>query len=287
MTFEKPLKFGSLVNHHLSLYVILFILYSPQILSQTTKQNNAVIDMSVNNGLLTLDVVNIRLDIVLQTIAKSANFDLHINGELNQTISSSINSVPLGDAVKILAGNNSTVMILGDTQQNDQRIIREVWIYSTGNKIFENANTLPVVTDAYQISLSKNTPAENNVNTIRLLKDIIEQDDSGSERKNAIQELAMIGDLAALETLEIGLGDDDDTVRNEVIKALSQIDEQRSSLALGQVILGDPDPAMRMEALESIAWHNPDIARIFVDAAAIDDTDMSVRDTAEKILLDL
>jgi HEAT repeat protein len=67
-----------------------------------------------------------------------------------------------------------------------------------------------------------------------------------------------------------GLGDSDTTVRKKVVQTFAKINDERIPLWLGQVLMGDPDSEVRLEAVQAVARKEGDIAGIFLQAATGD-----------------
>jgi hypothetical protein len=72
-------------------------------------------------------------------------------------------------------------------------------------------------------------------------------------------------------------------VRMKVMQALAKIDDERIPLWLGQVLMGDPSPEVRLEALRAVAQKEGDVAKIFIDAAT-DDSSKLVSEAALQLI---
>ena len=68
----------------------------------------------------------------------------------------------------------------------------------------------------------------------------LQHDPDPTVRARAVTALEQIGGEVAATALETGLGDDNPSVRRIVVQALGNVQDERVSLWLGQILIGDP-----------------------------------------------
>ncbi len=106
--------------------------------------------------------------------------------------------------------------------------------------------------------------------TVTALVFSLQHDPSPTVRARAVTMLERIGGEVAATGLETGLGDDIPSVRMKVVQALGNVQDERVSLWLGQMLMGDPSADVRLMAVQAIAQQGGDTARLFLEAAAED-----------------
>jgi hypothetical protein len=82
-----------------------------------------------------------------------------------------------------------------------------------------------------------------------------------------------------IEGIEANLGNPDASARMEVVSLLESIESDRIVPLLGQILFGDPDPGVRLAAMEALARQRGEAAKAFLEAAT-NDRDTAVRETA-------
>lgn len=102
-------------------------------------------------------------------------------------------------------------------------------------------------------------------------------------RRRAALALEDIGGEAAVNALEAGLGDDDPSIRSAVVNSLGRIGSERAVMAIGQTIIGDPDPETRRTAVLALDGHEGGAVEAFLQAAQKDRA-ASVRQAAGWLL---
>jgi len=110
--------------------------------------------------------------------------------------------------------------------------------------------------------------------TLENLAFALRHDPDPEVRIRAVSVLEGIGGSAAVTALVTGLGDSDTAVRKKVVQTFAKINDERIPLWLGQVLMGDPEPEVRLEAVQAVARKDGDIARIFLQAATGDSSNL-------------
>ena len=255
------------------------------------------IEVTFQEGMLTINTQNTTLAQVLRGIATAVGFKTLIYGELSaQTITRQFVERSLPEVMHDLLQDQSWAMLYPSFQDRDttQRPVK-LWVFGTP---FENAHSQTFALETVEEPASQQVgpsrslarfdagshpkttenESEHNVQARALVENQI-----SSKRIQAIFALEYIGDEDAARALETGLGDPDPSVRIHVIEALERLKADRALPAFGQVLYGDTDPKVRLVAVQAIARQRSEAARAFLNVAA-KDKNPTVRITAMRAL---
>ena len=291
---------------------------SRDILASESADNIAQIDVRIDSGLLSLHSRDAPLAEVLTEIGRQASFELVMEGELGYPVSKSFSNEPLTRALHRLLSGTNFIMVYGpseDTVSPPNLVTLRIYGITPGARssigapAFESSEDLSqeaaIARRAVALGLGPVPDHDSG-----LFEDLAGLD--GDERRDAMQWLADLGDLAAVnalrhflaldrdpavrgeaalalksvggeaasEALVLGLGDVDPDVRFQVGEA----DDFRNTLVLGQVFFGETDPEVRMSAIAGLSRVNSEAAWAFLEIAAQDPHEQ-VRDYANAILM--
>jgi hypothetical protein len=104
-----------------------------------------------------------------------------------------------------------------------------------------------------------------------------------SSREQAITELQRIGSDTAVAVIATVLGDIDAKLRCHAVESLGRVDNNYAVPLLGQALLGDKDPTVRLSAVRSFANQNNEVSRAFLNTA-LQDKDAQVQALARQAL---
>ncbi len=284
--------------------------------------NIAQIDVRIDSGLLSLHSRDAPLAEVLAEISRQAGIELVVEVELGYPVSKSFSNEPLARALQRLLSGTNYIMIYGpseDTVSPPYPVALRIYGISpgarssTGAPAFEGGEDLSqeaaIARRAVALSLGPVPDHDSG-----LFEDLAGLD--RDQRRDAMQWLADLGDLAAVEALRhflaldpdpavrgeaalalrsiggeaatealvLGLGDVDPDVRFQVVEAIGEADDFRNTLALGQVLFGETDPEIRMSAIAGLSRVSSEAALAFLEAAAQDPHEQ-VRDYANDIVM--
>jgi hypothetical protein len=253
--------------------------------------------VELRDGRLSVSATSISIEVLMQQVGAAANFDVLAYGDLSdQSGSWSFSNLPLGEAIrKLLRDINTIITYLPVSPEDAERRISRIYLLGSNS-----ANVSPIRVQTVEPGLDNQlrlVQAQASDSQSRLaaidrsegltdeitlenLAFALRHDPDPEVRIRAVTALEGIGGAAAVTALEAGLGDSDPAVRKKVIQAFGKIDDERIPLWLGQVLMGDPQPEVRLEAVQAIARKAGDIARIFLQAA----TDDSSKDVSEAAL---
>jgi len=104
-----------------------------------------------------------------------------------------------------------------------------------------------------------------------------------SSREQAITELQRIGSDTAVAAIATVLGDDDSQLRHHAVESLAMTDNDNAVLLIGQTLIGDRDPSVRLAAVRFFAAQNSEVSRAFLNTA-LKDKDPQVQSLARQAL---
>lgn len=114
---------------------------------------------------------------------------------------------------------------------------------------------------------------------IQALGEVVERHGDDAMRYLALDLLTDIGNDAAVQAVERGLGDENPLFRSNAVATLGDIVAADAARSLGQVVFGESDPSVRLLAVESLALRQGEPVKAFLKAAAVD-PDPAVREAA-------
>ncbi len=242
---------------------------------------------------------------VLQAVADAAKFELIAVGGLSISTTIGFHGVNLEDAINTLTENWSKIIIRTNTGPENWRPVR-VWVFGvpgltdTGQEGIpadkaESATVLPrpvlaelpvelVDTDPdIRIAGIQQLYGFRQERAVHELGEILDGDRDASVRAGAINALIKIGGETAFLAVTAGLGDEQASVRRLVLQALVALEPTQAIQYLGQAVLGDTDPVVRLKAVELLSQTSHPAAQAFLNSAT-DDSDENVKRVASAVL---
>ena len=267
---------------------------------QSTHISPGLNEVDYRDGRLTLSASNTTLVELMLLIGARADFDVVIYGDITrQTETWSFFDMPLAEAIEELLGEYSAMVSYrqGKEDNNAPRISR-VYLLGTesdGEDLIHINRVEPTLDNRLLMAQAQGGSLRDRLTgidrlqgltdefTVKNLAFSLKHDPDPEVRSRAATALGEIGGVFAASALEAGLGDEHASVRIDVVQALAGLDDERISLWLGQIIMGDSSTAVRLEALRTMALYDTKLNRIFLQAATADKS-QSVRDVAVKLL---
>ena len=256
--------------------------------------------VAFHDGRLSVTTKNTSIVEIMLLVGEKADIEIVAYGDLSdQTGSWSFSNLPLADAIKKLLNDINAIITFSSTSDPDaESRISKIYLLGQGSTRVSlmRINTVePSLDNQLRMDQAQtgDTPerlaaierSEGMVDelTVENLAFALKHDPNPVVRSRAVKALGQIGGSVAASALEAGLGDDDLAVRKKVVQALGKVEDERISLWLGQVIMGDPDVEVRLAALHAIALKDDDTARVFLEAAA-GDSSTALSEAAQRLL---
>jgi hypothetical protein len=244
-----------------------------------------------NEGRLSVSATDISVTALLRLIGDDAGFEVVAYGDLNDhTGSWSFSDLPLPAAIgKLLRDTNSIVTYRSANHAGVEAQIFRIYLLGSSS-----ATAGPIRIETVEPGLDNQLRLDQaqlgNVQsrladidraegltdeiTLQNLAFALRHDPDPEVRIRAIGALENIGGAAAVTALETGIGDQDARVRKKLMQTFANIDDERIPLWLGQVLMSDPAPEVRLEAVQAVARKEGAIAKRFLQAATGDYSSM-------------
>lgn len=231
----------------------------------------AVFQVRVAGDGVSIDAQDVPLAAVLARIARDAGFQLYLDEQAGASKGSWwFQGLPLEEALSRLVRPYNLLLFFepGKGQQARPRISA---LY-----------VLPAPSGADSLSAIDAPPSTEKGEAQHLI-DLIKGDGDLTTRRQALADLADL-DASTVETAFAAvIGVKEAELRRDVVTSLGRRGSADSLLILGQVALGDPDPGVRLAAVEALAREGGEQARNFLKQA-LKDKDETVRQGAGRLL---
>lgn len=248
---------------------------------------------------------------ILFAVAEAAQFEIVTWGDLGVSTTVALDGVSVDQAIETLTGKRSKVVLRAGTGPEDRRPV-QVWVFgdtdftgvtaetrdyrpvsATAPTTPDRTGTMDAPTDLptqltdsepdMRIAAIQQLYGFEQERAITVLGDILDHDQDPAVRSEALRALTNIGGQTAFAAVTAGLGDELPRVRREVMQALVSLEPAQAVQYLGQVVIGDPDPGLREDAVEILSRQHHPAARALLRAAT-DDPDEHVRQAARASL---
>jgi hypothetical protein len=269
----------------------------PGIAQAATKAPPPIMEITFQNDLISADLVDAPLIDVLQRIQQEFGFKAHFHGDLTEPITLSFTELPLEKCLRLLTANQAISVASASTssspEQSEAKQIAEIWVLSrsanpkTGNTP-PAAQVIPTPEPTDDTAVLREEPLEQF--------DIGEQEGVSLEQvlntpnadkfslHQAIQRLIQNGDAASVMAMAAFLDNEDKEVRQLLVNGISSINNTESTQVLGQVVQNEPDPKIRLTALQALGQRKDDAAAQALLEKAVNDADEEVKNMADQLL---
>ena len=275
---------------------LLFADVTSSVLAETVSPP-LIMDITVQDDLISAVLVNAPLIDVLQQIKQEFGFKAHFHGNFTELITLSFTDIPLGKCLRQLTANHSlSVVSLPATralEEDAAKQISEVWILSR-SKTSKTFNIPPAEPLTPAPALTNETinsdgefpeqPENEEQESVPLDQLLNNPNTDKSALQKAITDLAEIGDSASVMALAEFLDNEDKEVRQLLINGISSFQNEESTQVLGQVLQTDSDPEIRKIAVRALGRRqNDSVAKAFVKEA-LNDADEEVKALADQLI---
>jgi hypothetical protein len=269
--------------------------------------------VTVADGRLSVRLGEAPLEAVLEAIAAQTDVAITVRGDPGTVHAQAFADLPLDAGIRRLAGARRLLMFFRD--EGDRRAVpRLIAVRVYGDRPAADLARARPLTRTLGKAAQKPTPTPgppappppgyqelaskdktSRLGAIRglarqadeaaleMLGALAAHDADATVRRIAATALGNIGGEAVVPALEAALADADVEVRIQAMRGLHAIDPEAAAAPLGELVLGDPDPGLRRQAINLLATLRGEEAHATVELAASDPDD-SVRQVAEKAL---
>lgn len=192
-------------------------------------EHRGELQLTVDEGLVSLAARNVPLEDVLREIALQHELRLVQHVVLDRVVSIEIERAPLPDLLDELFEDESYQLYRAVERAKDpdvgEPIPGSLWVFSEGSAV------APAATAYFEVVLLEG---------------------AAGEKKEAILNLRRLGTPGAVQALSMALGDEDSRIRNAALEALSQIGGDEALAAIASATVHD-DPRARGDATYALA----------------------------------
>ncbi len=266
------------------------------------------LDLTVRNGMVTLDAQAAPLGEVMRALSEKADFRLVMKQDLRAPVTWRLDEVPIEQAVTRLLARVSSVALYAPEGDGNGSVLSEVRILRGGN------NDAPLVEHRTALAAAQNTPglsegpatpgnqastpkeaARNQLASIGNLRpaagevgpiDYALDDGDAADRRRAAQLAAKRRPDLAHNALTGALSDPDPVVRLRAVQGLTRLGGEQAVTILSQVLLEDSEPRIRRIAAVGLGRINTESA-FWALMEANSDPEQSVRESVNAALVAL
>ncbi len=213
--------------------------------SEPTTSEQPVLNISIHDGLLALDVRNVAMASVLEAIGEQAGIIINIHPpRLDQLITLSFPSRPIDEGLKRILGKTTYVMTYREKPAvNSLRSLAELYVSGQSD---------PGLAQPAQVLNIARTPARHVIDTTNAADKAIAltTDPDAKIRRKAISMLAKFDDPVTHVALINALNDQDTDVQLEALEVVGMLEPQIAIGALEIVRATNKNPVARALAAE-------------------------------------
>jgi hypothetical protein len=230
--------------------------------------------VTVDRGVLAVDVRDMPLDEVLRTISEQSGVNITVHSGGAAKVTQTFSGVGLDDGIRRLAPASNVVLVYGSAEAEGRpgatRLV-EVHVYETSK------SPVTAVVDPQQRSTQLRTVRElsrkahaQEPGALASLVGLLTGDPDPAIRRSAAEALASLREPEAVNALRSGASDQDPTVRGRSLLSLGQMRDEGSVAIIAQGAMRDPDASVRRSAVWALSTLQSEDARRALEVAASD-----------------
>jgi len=230
--------------------------------------------VTVDRGVLTVDVRDMPLDEVLRTISDRSGVNITVHSGGATKVTQTFSGLGLDEGIRRLAPAYNVVLVYGSAEPEGRpgatRLV-EVHVYETSK------SPVTAVVDPQQRSTQLRTVRElsrrahaREPGALTSLADLLARDPDPAVRRSAAEALASLREPEAVTALKTGAADQDPTVRGSSLTSLGQMRDENSVGLVAQGATRDPDPTVRRSAVWALSTLQSEEAHRALEVAASD-----------------
>jgi len=263
-----------------SLYLCIAFVFN-QGISQYAYAEGGLVNIRVTNNKVSLNAKNISLKEVLLALCDKANIQLVLKGQFANKINIDVYKQSTEQFFRKILSSSNYVLVYS----KDKQSVKKVLVYESFDNLqslitFINKPVPKVVLEELEWIHYLSTRPENEA--ISELSAIIAT--KGKHLKSKLYAIEQLSSLAhnkaVVNAMAEGLTDDRPEIREQVVNALGQLEYLDAHQILGQVIFGEQDPRLRLQAVKQLANTHTPVSEAFIKAAT-EDKNIAVQAEAE------
>ena len=216
------------------------------------------LSVSVEDGLLSVDVGEVELVDVLRAISEQTGIRLHVRGATGPVQPQAFEGLPLPQALWRLVGRSGTLMILRpDPDHAGVGTPQTVRIYASDHGGSATQTVAFVPPPEAKPPAPRTDPGERLAEVRELASEeeliaVLRDEPEASVRRAAVGALAEFGSGAALEGIILALKDSDRSVRLKAIETVATLSDESSLARIEQALAGLTDARTRTAVIRAL-----------------------------------
>jgi len=282
---------------YLAIFSLLWLFVAAIVVTSAAKASGEpVMEITVNEDLISARLVDAPLIDVLQRISKEFGFKAHYFGDLSEKLTLAFSGLTLEKCLRQLTANQSLSVAsmpgAVQSQESEARRITEIWVLSRNPK--SRALSGPKLTRPIVPTQLADNPAYD--------EDLADEEDVGLEKnqlldkifdnpnadkalqRQTIQDLVDIGDADSVMTMASYMANADKELLKMLIQGIGSIKNEQSTQVLGMVLDNETEIDMRMIALRELVKRKDETVARAILKEALSDSNQEVKSFVEKSL---
>jgi hypothetical protein len=207
------------------------------------------LELSMQNGRLTVDLGAVALDTALAEVARLVGAELQIRGRVGPIRAQSFQDVPIGEAIRRIAGGHGVVLEYDGGDLVRPTVIR---VYAPSPPVTTVAAADARAVNRTIAELLRRAQA-GDAQAVSALAQLAQAHRTPGGRVLAVRALGRLSDEQAQRAVLGALADADEAVRLEVIRAIAGSAGEQAFAALTRVAEHDGDERVREAARAALA----------------------------------
>ncbi len=241
------------------------------------------IDVTVEDGVLSVHVRDAPLEDVLRAIAERTGLRFKFAGDLVSPVTAWF-ALSVEEGIKHLVGDNGLIMIYEPARgRTGQSVLTEFQVYgppdgrvvtiepavkeSSFDRVYEEFGQLDRKS---QLRAVRELHGLNDEASAVTLVGIVARSEDPVVRRTAAQAVRTLSSDTASAALTTALMEEEPPVRMQAIRVLSKVSGSEAVNALGQALVDDPDTKVRRMAAWALATLRSEEAWLVLEAAVSD-----------------
>ncbi|MCH9697599.1 MAG: HEAT repeat domain-containing protein [Gammaproteobacteria bacterium] len=244
------------------------------VFNQAATAATVLVERHLERGqLISVYAKNQPVDSLLQDICQAAHVQLTLHGTFASEISVAFDKLPLNQVIRRLIANYARIWMItyADQPDNQSPLVEAIQVYLDSQQVFTTTvlDDDPAIGERldYLEYLASGPESEALPEIAGILS---ARNNALIVKQRAVEILASFKSDQVAETLANGLGSNPPELKTSIINALGQLKNQQSSLILAQILYGETDNDVRLQAVEQLNSFDTPAARAFLKSAALD-----------------
>ncbi len=241
----------------------------------------ALRQLTLDQYRVSLEAIDEPLVDVLERLGEQAGFEVVVLGVVADTVTLTLDAVPVDDAIRQLAGARSTIVGMSSGRDEQRGTVNAVWLFGEPEGVSggsagllaqsgRSADRVAELGDpnaAVRAAAIEQLYALPEADAVERMGELLTRDPSLTVRSAALEALANVGGVKAYTRVTNALEDKDAGLRLRALDVLHDLAPEASISALAQTLFRDRDSAVQRRAAELLYEHPNAVGRQILDTA--------------------